>query len=107
MIEQETAVERGWAYAVRTQDGARFTLTLSWADCERWAGGRLAPVVVAQALLDALAQRNPDWSALADRRLDAARLTREFSGLDAAVTQALAGETSTEDDRAEGAQPCP
>jgi len=104
LIEQETAIERGWAYQVRTQEGARFTLTLSWADCERWAGGRLAPSAVAQALLEALAPLGVLTAALAGRRLDAARLVREHPGLDAAVARALA---SGAPDQEEGADPCP
>tara|TARA_Y100001933_G_scaffold145618_1_gene144166 strand:- start:781 stop:1110 length:330 start_codon:yes stop_codon:yes gene_type:complete len=93
-IGEETETDAGWAYAITlySPDGtaATHTLTLSWADHERIAGGTFPPSDTVSAVCGLLAERPAVANTLRER-VDTATLRRRIPDFEASVRQRLGG----------------
>lgn len=82
-VEQEEESARGWSYAIVVERGgaapSRHVLTLSFADYEHWVGGRIAPSVVAERLVEFVLDRRPEPL---PERFDGSTARRWVAGLD-------------------------
>ncbi len=79
-VEREEETPRGWTYHLVTPGGTRHVLTLSFVDYEHWAGGRVPPSMVAEALASYVAAERPEGL---PGRFDASTARRWLPGLDA------------------------
>lgn len=100
-VECETDTRTGWTFDVRVlaEGGAvsTHTLRMAWVDYELWAGGRLRPSDVAEAVVRfAVSRAGAPDARLAD--FDASMLRRWFPGADAAIAGDLAGRGGPTDD---------
>ncbi len=90
-IAQETETAHGWSYRLSlTLDDdteTHHTLELAWVDYEYWSGGDKPPSLVAERLLEAAFEIDPDLAL--PRTTDASTLRRQITDLDQAVLTRL------------------
>jgi hypothetical protein len=93
-VQSEQETDRGWSFEVVVRSGAyggsRHTVTLSWADYNRWTpSGAEAPERVVRAVVRFVAERWQEGALAPDgclpRRFDSATVRRWFPDLDRAM----------------------